>query len=460
MFHRNLVILCMAWLGAAPNAALAQTWTIQNVDVGNQSGTSTSIGLTAGYPVISYFAAPRNLRYASLDPQTKAWKLADVDQGGEYSSLDVDAAGIVHVSYVDENTRQVRYYRNNQGLASIQIIDSETGSGGFASFNSLRVDGNGVPRVSYYYARSPDGSTNLDHVKYAQLVGSTWSRTDADPASGRGRYNSLALDVFGSPQIAYYDGTARRLRIARRNPLGVWSSQIVDSTASDPGRFNSIAVDLTNGLARISYIAATTQKVRYAAYNGTTWSIEDVDGVGLVGSNDATSLRLDSSGNPHISYYNAAAGALMYASKTGASWVVDTVDTQGDVGGYSSLVLDDQDRPIISYYDATNQALKIAYGNYADTDSDGIPDTFDPFPNNPDANSNGIQDGLEGGVLQGVRGTRLPDEPIFGCGSIGPFPGGGSGGPPPIDLLFMLAPAAYLVRRRFLLVRSRHTELG
>ena len=456
MFLRTLVILCIACLGAAP-PALAQ-WAIQNVDVGTSSGTSTSIGLTSGYPVISYFAAARNLRLATLDPQTKAWKLLNVDQGGEFSSLDVDAAGIVHVSYIDANARQIRYYRNNQGQGSIQIIDSETGSGGFSDFNSLRVDGNGVPRVSYYYLRSPDGSTSLDHLRYAQLTGSAWARTDADPTSGRGRYNSLALDIFGNPQIAYYEGNAKRLRIARR-VAGVWSSQIVDSTAADPGRFNSIAVDLPTGFARISYVAATTQKVRYAAYNGATWTIEDVDGIGQVGSYDATSLRLDSNGNPHISYYNATAGALMYASKTGASWVVDTVDTQGDVGGYSSLVLDDQDRPVISYYDATNQALKIAYGpGYGDGDGDGVPDAFDVCPGNPDCNGNGIVDGLEGGILQGVGGTRLRDEPIFGCGSIGPFTGGGGGGsPPPLDLLFLLGPAAYLWHRRFRIVKARHT---
>src|SRR4029077_8256729 len=101
---------------------------------------------------------------------------------------------------------------------------------------------------------------------------------------------------------------------------GVWSSQLVDSTVADPGRFNSIAIDPPTGLARISYVAATTQVVRYAAYNGTNWTIEDVAGIGQVGSYDATSLRLDSSGRPHISYYDATAGALMYASQTGAPW--------------------------------------------------------------------------------------------------------------------------------------------
>jgi len=451
MFLRIVTTLCIACLGAAPQAALAQ-WAIQNVDVGTSSGTSTSIGLTGGYPVISYFAAPKNLRFASIDPQTMVWKLFNVDQESGHSSLQGDGLGVVHVCYLYENAQQLRYYRNDHGQGSIQVIDSETGAGGFTDFNSLQLDGN-IPSISYYDA-------NLDKLKYAQLNGSVWNTTFADPNSGRGRYNSLALDILGNPQIAYYDGTAKRLRIARRGVTGVWTSQIVDSTAADPGRFNSIAVEQPTGLARISYIAGTTQKLRFAAYNGTTWAIEDVADVGEVGDYSTTSLRLDSNGNPHISYYNKIAGALMYASKTGGTWAVDTVDTQGDVGGYSSLILDNQDRPIISYYDATNKALKIAYGDYGDQDGDGIPDDFETGTcrNNPDCNSNQIPDGLEGGILQGVGGTRLHDEPIFGCGSIGPFTGGGGGGsPPPADLLFLLGPAAYLAHRRFRPLRARHT---
>jgi hypothetical protein len=124
------------------------------------------------------------------------------------------------------------------------------------------------------------------------------------------------------------------------------------------------------------------------------------------------------------------------------------VDNVGDVGGYSSLVLDALDRPVISYLDNTSQALKIAYGDYPDQDSDGIPDVFDGCPSNPDCDGNGIVDGKEGAP----KTIRLKDEPIFGCGSLSGGPPGGS--PPPVDLLFLLAPAAYLLRRRSFLRRA------
>jgi len=135
------------------------------------------------------------------------------------------------------------------------------------------------------------------------------------------------------------------------------------------------------------------------------------------------------------------------------NWTIETVDSVpgANVGSYCSLKLDPLGRPIISYYDATNQMLKIAYGNYPDADSDGIPDAFDAHPLDPDYNHNGIVDGKEGGVPVGGSGIpRLPDEPIFGCGSLAALyvvrpPGGG---PPSADLLFLLGPAVYPWLRR------------
>jgi len=448
-----LLALSLAFLAGAVGAVSAQTWAIQFVDVGSTSGASTSLGLvrvgTVDYPVISYFGAPRNLKYASLNPQTKIWNLVRVDAGGEFTSLDADPSGIVHVGYLDASTLQLKYWRLNQGQGSTQVIDSESGQGGMGYYNSLRVDGQGTPHVSYYYWRAPNGSTTADRLKYADLNGSGWASIFVDPAVGRGRYNSLALDGSANPQIAYYDAGRRVLRLAKRI-ANIWTNQGVDS-AGNPGWFNSIALN-AQGLPRISYLAATPNQLRYASFDGALWTFEDVEGIGSVVSFSNTSLALDSNGNAHISYYDAASGSLKYASRSsGGVWTTQFVDSVGDVGGYSSLKLDSQNRPIISYFDATTQALKIAYGNYPDQDLDGIPDAFDPCPTNPDCNSNGIVDGREGGVTAGAAGTnRLKDEPIFGCGSLAAMYGGGSprGGGPPVDLLLLLAPAFYLLRRR------------
>jgi hypothetical protein len=456
-------ILVTAALAGIPAAAGATTWAIQSVDVGSNSGTATSVGLVQGFPVIAYFGAPRSLKYAAMDHRSPfGWKLRLVDAGGEYTSLAVDAAGIVHVGYIDDVTHQLKYYANNGTQSIIQVIDSETGQGGMGFFNSIQVDASGVPHISYYYWRSPDGTTTSDRLKFADGTGSGWTPAFADPQVGRGRYNSLAVDATGSsPVIAYYDGGgpgpptafSRKLRLAGEISRGTWVSLVVDSVG-DPGRFNSIALD-ASAREHLSYIAATPLLLRYATYTGAAWVFEDVAPVGTGGTvTPGTSLALDGSGVPHIAFYDGAAGKLKYALRNGANnWTVETVDSLvgGDVGSYCSLKLDGTGRPIISYYDATNQMLKIAYGNYPDGDSDGIPDAFDAFPVVADHNKNGIPDGKEGGVLVGTSGIpRLPDEPIFGCGSLAALyvakpPGGG---PPPADLLFLVAPAAYVLLRR------------
>ena len=447
-------VLVLAALAGAPAAAGATTWAIQSVDVGSNSGTSTSLGIVQGFPVIAYFGAPRNLKYAAMDHQTFVWNLRRIDAGGEYTSLAVDAAGIVHVGYLDDATHQLKYYRNSGGQGSIQVIDSETGQGGMGYFNSIQVDRFGVPHISYYYWRSPNGTVTSDRLKYADANGVGWTPAFADPQVGRGRYNSLAIDPNGqNPVIAYYDAAGGgKLRIAGRIS-GTWATLVVDSVGN-PGRFNSIALDASLN-EHISYIASTPLELRYAAFNGSTWSYEDVAPVGASGTvTPGTSLVLDSTGKAHIAFYSGVTGTLKYATRNGLNnWTIETVDSLpgGNVGGYCSLKLDGTNRPIISYYDATNQQLKIAYGDYPDGDGDGIPDAFDICPVDPDCNKNGIVDGKEGGVLVGVSGfPQLKDEPIFGCGSLAALYGGKppGGGPPPADLLFLLAPAAYLLLRK------------
>ncbi len=456
--HRILLLLALI----VPSFALAQTWSIQAVDVSNARAGSTSLALDVSggqsYPLIAYFGAPRNLKAGLFNQNTKIWGLASIDAGGEFSSADLDALGVLHVAYLDGGTGDLKYWRLSGGGGSIQIVDTNAGS-----VNSIRATATGTPRVSYWRANTGIISTP-DRLKLADYNGSGWSPSFADPTPPRGRYNSLTLDGAGNPLVAYYDAGplappdlySRRLRFAFRNS-GNWTYDIIDSVG-DPGRFNSLQLfGSPAALPRVSYIAGSST-LRFAQQTiGGVWQLQDVASVG-VGISSMTSLAIDQAGNPHIAYFDATKDSAMYASRTGVStWTVVGVDAVGAGGGYCSLRLDTQfspNRPIISYYDATSQSVKVAYGGYADIDADGIPDQYDPHPSDPDFNNNGIPDGKEGGVALGASGpgtARLGDEPIFGCGTLAALYAGRpprNGPPPAADLLVLLGPAAYVLYRR------------
>ena len=96
----------------------------------------------------------------------------------------------------------------------------------------------------------------------------------------------------------------------------------------------------------------------------STWSIETVDASESVGA--ATSIALDSYGNPHISYYDLKYGNLKYAKWTGSAWDIAAPLDDGDgaeVGSWSSIDIDSNDHPHISYIDFTHGALKYAMWN-------------------------------------------------------------------------------------------------
>jgi hypothetical protein len=213
------------------------------------------------------------------------------------------------------------------------------------------------------------GSPGTDTVKLTDTIGnsstatvtvtavSTWTLKSLDTAARSGQYASLALDMSGNPQIAYYESKNKELRLEKWNGSS-WTRQTVDSTGT-VGQYASLAID-AGGNARISYYDATNHRLKYAAWNGSSWARQVVDSGGDLGK--YTSLCLDVSGNPRISYYDVGNKQLKYAAWNGSSWTKTPVDS-GNVGTYTSLALDSSGNPHISYYDAGNKQLKHAFWN-------------------------------------------------------------------------------------------------
>src|ERR1019366_1269891 len=73
-----------------------------------------------------------------------------------------------------------------------------------------------------------------------------------------------------------------------------------------------------------------------------------------------TSITLDGTGKSQIAYYNATTGDLKFANFNGTSWSTSTVDSLGDVGTNPSSSLDVSGDVHIAYIDSTNGQIKAA----------------------------------------------------------------------------------------------------
>ncbi len=122
------------------------------------------------------------------------------------------------------------------------------------------------------------------------------------------------------------------------------------------GQYSSLKLDGA-GLPRISYaeLAGSNMHLRYAAWNGTSWSVERVD-TSIAWC--ATSLALDSLGRPYIAYCTWG-GQIRCAAWTGSAWNIQNVALAGNTGSvWCSLVLNSADEPAIAFYDTINGVRK------------------------------------------------------------------------------------------------------
>ncbi|MCX5726203.1 MAG: Ig-like domain-containing protein, partial [Candidatus Saganbacteria bacterium] len=187
--------------------------------------------------------------------------------------------------------------------------------------------------------------------------GAGWITSQVDnPSSNVGQYSSIALDSSNIPHICYYDYSNTKLKYAKFNG-STWTIEDIDNAESD-GQYCSIAVNKTGSpVPQVSYYDYTNDALKHATRGSIAWAPTTIDTVGNVGQ--YTSIALDNLGRAHIAYCGEGDGALYYIKYNGTAWEArETVDAS--YNEYSSIVLDSSNNPRISYYDSGNEHLMFA----------------------------------------------------------------------------------------------------
>jgi hypothetical protein len=136
--------------------------------------------------------------------------------------------------------------------------------------------------------------------------------------------------------------------------LGAGTGTLPWNFDSIEGGSNLSMAVASNGDIGISYIRNSA--VKFARYNGTTWSISAISGTS--GAVD-TSLRFDSFNRPGIAVMTSTNG-LKYAAHNGSSWTVYNVDNSATLGDECALAIGPNNMPGLAYEEGATYQVKYA----------------------------------------------------------------------------------------------------
>ncbi len=333
------------------------TWEKSIIDTTGDVGRYSSIAVDSAEGIhISYSDFTDNFLKYAYKPSVGSWDidiLASMNTSGGESSIAIDSLDGVHVCYSDPDYYDLLYtYKPSGGLwPASTYVDTDDVAGG-----SIAIDSSDGVHILY------SDVTNID-IKYAyKPSGGSWSTSTIDSV-GDLIGGSIAVDSAGGVHISYHNTTvpsSTTLKYAYKPSGGSWEFHTIDTVGENTDLATSIAIDSANGV-HISYHEATNNDLKYAYKpSGGSCTTYYVDSPGSVGY--WNSIAVDSLDGVHISYRDSSNKNLKYAYKpSGGSWTIYYVESPGDVGMETSITVDNSDRVHISYLDWQEMDLKYAY---------------------------------------------------------------------------------------------------
>lgn len=346
---------------AAPTMR-SQTWTWTPEDVDN-NGKYTSIAVDqAGNVHLSYVNDEKGTRYAFRPAGESHWYTMTVDEPGSFANRTTGiAAGPNGNPYLCYTPGVVQYAHWDGSEWIKQRIAPNWGTVEYTC--QIAVASNGKPYVLWYQYGGTDGSTYL-HIRCASLEDGTWWARTVDFEGQTGKWNSLALDAEGMPHITYDSFLQGAVKYAVWDGKE-WRSSIIESRNTRPGPYNrgmgnSLAL-LSNGEPVVAYYDDESLKVARRSKAG--WTIHEVDSI--PGNQGWVSYRsgvvVDSQGSPHVVY--DAAGILKHAYWDQSKWRVQALTSTGpDHVRYPSVTINKKDLLFVSYRDPMDGSMKVLVG--------------------------------------------------------------------------------------------------
>ncbi len=274
-----------------------------------------------------------------------AWTIETANgtpDAGLYTSIALDSESRPYISYVNDLDGTLCIASRDNGTWSTEVV---AGAGTLGDTNVV-VGPNHTLEASYYNA-------DTGWIMYGVKGPSGWKFIPVAQGYSEG-YNRLALNFAGQPAIVYtsFEG---QLRYASWNGTA-WSIENVDNQTIT-SRYEDLTFDPL-GRPHVSYYGGGV--LLYAVRKVTGWTREVVDSTEYAGL--YSRIRIDSYGWSHIAYYASANESLMYATEGPNGWTRSLVDSTGDSGNDLSFALDSMDRPQIAYYQRFTGSLHYAIG--------------------------------------------------------------------------------------------------
>lgn len=325
---------------------------------------------------VSYVAPAANeLRYGFWDHTLKKWYTTVVDRTGGFCALVLDSHQRPHISYLGYGGG-LAYARWDGASWQKEKIPIPARTIGF--YTSIALDQNDYPIISFYEADNAEGE-RLARLRTVVWNGNFWALRTVDNTPGSGKFNSIAVDSKGHPQIAYADlnNESGSVRYARWDGEA-WKTEVMEGAGSsssfreDQGIQECESISMVLGkddTPHITYTDASRLLVKYATKIDGHWKIEVVDSLGKVAYPDRNGIGLDDEGRPYISYYDVWSGILKLAHRKGSKWVTEVVE-RGSAGLQSSLQLD-HGTIWLTYADEGSGELKFARKPLEEIDSSG-----------------------------------------------------------------------------------------